>query len=219
MHRSGWTLIAIALGTALAVPAARASSAHVTIAGFQFDPPNVTISAGDSVTWTQPATETMPHSVTFDDGSFDQPAGCGQGLNQARCTAPGSTITRSAWPGPGTYPYYCKIHGGPRGVGMHGTVTVVASTTTRAATTTRPTGTTTRLTGSTTSTTGAGSGSTLAPGGAVGVAEGTTTSTAFAQRTTSGGGNGSGAVIALVAALLAVAAGGGALLWRLRPRA
>jgi plastocyanin len=74
----------------------------------------VTISQGETVTWTQAGSR--PHNVRFDDGTFEQPA----------------DPTTSAWSHPrrfdaaGSFRYYCEAHGGPNGSGMSGTVTVLA---------------------------------------------------------------------------------------------
>jgi plastocyanin len=76
----------------------------------------VTISPGETVTWTQAGNN--PHNVRFDNGSFEQPS------------APISsawTVSRT-FQDPGvTYAYYCEAHGGPGGSGMAGTVTVTGA--------------------------------------------------------------------------------------------
>src|SRR4051794_32692249 len=77
----------------------------------QFTPPNVTVDVGDSVTWNN---QGGFHNVAFDDGSFIQPD-------------PPSfenwSVSRT-FSAPGTYGYYCQIHGRPNGIGMSGSVTV-----------------------------------------------------------------------------------------------
>ena len=72
-------------------------------------PADVTIDVGDRVIWT--LSEGF-HSVTADDESFEQPLG-------------------SDWPpfmfqfnAAGDYPYYCRAHGAPGGIGMSGIVRV-----------------------------------------------------------------------------------------------
>ena len=73
------------------------------------EPSEATIQPGDRVIWVL---QEGNHSVTADDGSFEQPAG-------------------SNWPPfihtfttPGANPYYCSLHGAPGGNGMAGSVTV-----------------------------------------------------------------------------------------------
>jgi plastocyanin len=115
------TLIAVALGAliagvAIAGHSARADSAntsaatdtHVTIDGYAFKAPKVTIAAGTAVVWKNQDDD--PHTVTADDGSFDS-KGLGQGDS-----------FRYVFAKPGTYPYHCSAH--PY---MKGVVTVEAS--------------------------------------------------------------------------------------------
>ena len=86
----------------------RAATVAVTVENFDFDPQTVTIDAGDTVMWTN---VDGFHSVTADDDSF------GMSAESAPWTY---SHTFSA---PGTYGYYCFIHGGV-GSGMFGTVVV-----------------------------------------------------------------------------------------------
>lgn len=72
------------------------------------------------MTWTQ--TGSLPHSVTADDGSFDSHPDCASG----DCMQNGDTFSQS-FSEPGEYAYYCRVHGGPGGVGMSGTVVVTAA--------------------------------------------------------------------------------------------
>lgn len=82
-----------------AAPAAAAN--QVTIDGFAFAPPNLTVPAGTTVTWTNRDEE--PHTVAASDGSFHSP-GMGTGATFAH--------TFSA---PGTFDYVCSIHPMMRG--------------------------------------------------------------------------------------------------------
>jgi plastocyanin len=83
---------------------------NVSASDFQFTPAQITINVGDTVQW---ANEGGLHSVVADDGSFT--------------SGPAST---SAWTydftfnTPGTFQYYCVIHGFPGGGGMSGIITV-----------------------------------------------------------------------------------------------
>ncbi len=79
---------------------------------FQFDPPAVTVKAGTEITWTNLGAGPR-HSATADDKSFDTGL---FGPKQSK------TIKFDK---PGTYAYYCTLHGGPGGDGMSGTITVV----------------------------------------------------------------------------------------------
>jgi plastocyanin len=77
-----------------AVPAQ--STAAVNIANHAFDPAQLNIAKGTTVTWTNADTEA--HTVTADDGLFDS------GVLQ-----PGQSY--SVWlGGSGTVAYHCKIH-------------------------------------------------------------------------------------------------------------
>jgi plastocyanin len=77
-----------------------------------FSPADVTVSQGETVTWTNGGGE---HNVKFEDGTFEQPA------------APSTTawtVSRT-FGQTGSFRYYCEEHGLP-GFGMAGTVTVVS---------------------------------------------------------------------------------------------
>ena len=82
----------------------------VDIIDFDYSPGSVTVNVGDTVTWTQSGDE--PHTVTADDGSFDS----GEMGN-------GETFSMR-FDSPGTYAYYCSLHGGPGGEGMSAVVIV-----------------------------------------------------------------------------------------------
>lgn len=77
----------------------------VTIQGFAFDPPAISVAVGGEVTWTN--ADPAPHTVTADDGSFDS------GPKDL-----GGTFS-ATFDQPGSFPYHCEIH--PT---MTGTVTV-----------------------------------------------------------------------------------------------
>src|SRR5215213_3935080 len=90
-------------GEVQAVPVQDARS--VEIGDNFFDPPDVAVEPGSTITWTNKGDE--PHTVTADDGSFDSGV-----LN------PGDSYT-VAFDGQGTVTYHCTIH--PE---MRGSVTV-----------------------------------------------------------------------------------------------
>lgn len=111
MARAGKIVAGLALtGTLLLVGAGTALAAGVDLVDDEYSPAQVSIAAGQSVTFTNSGDR--PHTATADDGSFDTGA-----------LDPGSsaTVTLNA---PGTYRYYCQFHGGPGGEGMSGVITV-----------------------------------------------------------------------------------------------
>jgi plastocyanin len=125
MHRSKVLLAAgivlTAAAAAIAITpsgrSARAATANVTVADNTFTDSasatlTTTITAGDAVLWTW--TGSAPHSVTADDNSFDDPA----------ASFKTSGTFSHTFSTPGTYAYYCRVHGAPNGVGMHGVVVV-----------------------------------------------------------------------------------------------
>jgi plastocyanin len=99
-------LLAIGLGLPGSVAAQDAPA--VAVQDNSFNPMQVQVSSGGTVTWTN--TGAVPHTVTADDGSFD-----------SGVIAAGGTFSFTP-PGPGTYAYYCQFHGGPGGEGMAGTI-------------------------------------------------------------------------------------------------
>lgn len=83
-----------------------------------YEPKTGTVAPGTTVRWEQSGAE--PHSVTFDDGSFDSSPDCPP---VDKCTLAGDEVSYD-FTASGVYPYYCKIHGGPGGRGMAGVITV-----------------------------------------------------------------------------------------------
>jgi plastocyanin len=94
----GGMLLAIALTAAAnaSVPTPLASAATVRIKDFAYDPPTVTVRAGDRVTFVNDDDEA--HTVTATDKSFDS-----GGLDTAG-------TWQHAFAKPGTYHYYCELH-------------------------------------------------------------------------------------------------------------
>jgi plastocyanin len=86
------------------------ATASVRIKGFEFQPKELTVKAGTTVTWNNDANSS--HTVTADDGSFESP------------TLGGGATFNHKFTRPGTYRYYCAFHGGKGGEGMSGTVVV-----------------------------------------------------------------------------------------------
>jgi plastocyanin len=131
---SGLLLLLVAGVLQLGAEIVRAANVGVTASGGAFQDgdgdENTTIAAGDTVTWT--FADGQPHTVTSDAGAFDS------GAEQVGGTYAFTFNT------PGSFGYYCKVHGLP-GQGMHGTVTVqAAATNTASAATNTPDATNTR---------------------------------------------------------------------------
>jgi len=84
--------------------------------GTRFEPADVTIFVGETVTWEWAPTA-IDHNVVPDDGIT--PASSG-----ALASAPKTYSYTFNDLGP--FAYYCENHGGPGGIGMSGTVTVLS---------------------------------------------------------------------------------------------
>ncbi len=97
-----------AIGLATAGSALAANQA-VAISGFSFSPATVTVSIGDTVTWTN--SDAQAHTATADSAAWDSGTIAGSGGTGA--------VTFST---AGSFPYHCTIH--PT---MTGTVTVQAA--------------------------------------------------------------------------------------------
>ena len=85
-------------------------SLAISMGGSAFSPNTVTVQGGTRVTWTN--TDSMPHTVTADNGSYNSGA-----------LAPGQTYSLT-FSTKGEYTYYCALHGGKGGVGMSGKIIV-----------------------------------------------------------------------------------------------
>jgi LPXTG-motif cell wall-anchored protein len=109
--------VAAALVIALMAVGAPAWAASVSMVDFNFSPATVTIKVGDSVTWTNNATD--PHTSTSDTGVWD-----------SGTVNPGASFTHT-FNSAGTFPYHCSFH---VSLGMVGTVIVQAASTTPAPT-------------------------------------------------------------------------------------
>jgi len=101
-------------GAATEAPAAQSAqgnAAAVEIKNFAFNPANLQIAVGTTVTWTN--NDSVGHTVTADNGTFDSGT-----LRQGDKFS--FTFNEA-----GTFAYYCKPHGGKGGQGMSGVITVV----------------------------------------------------------------------------------------------
>ncbi len=71
------------------------SGSAVTIQGFAFGPSSLDVDVGTTVTWTNK--DSVTHTVTANDGSFDGQVASGATFSQTFAKA-------------GTFSYHCKIH-------------------------------------------------------------------------------------------------------------
>jgi plastocyanin len=85
--------------------------------GNRFEPANMTISVGDTINWYWPV-GSAGHNVVPDDGNAPATSGAPAGYPK---------YLSFTFVIPGVYHYHCAVHGGAGGVGMSGTVTVLAS--------------------------------------------------------------------------------------------
>jgi plastocyanin len=239
-HRGRRGFIGMAIALTAIVPGARAQAAGATVSetGSQFVDQQVTITVGEKVVWRFADNQSVRHSVTFDDNTFDQPANC-SALVPISCQGPGDTVER-LFQSVGRFFYHCKIHGAPQR-GMFGivivepastgtpgstggatssTVKASSTTTTAKAATSSTTSTTRALATSSTviksTTTTSDPSSVLLPGEAPPFS-GNDSNSAAGKSGGSKGGSDSSTVALIVGLLLAVSAGGGYLLWRIRP--
>ena len=97
-----------ALSLAVAAPGALAADQDVAMSGFAFSPATVTVTEGDTVTWSN--SDAVAHTATAEDGSFDT-GSIGGGSSDS--------VTFDA---AGTFAYHCTIH-----PSMTGTVVVEAA--------------------------------------------------------------------------------------------
>lgn len=107
-------LCTVALWVVLLAPATEAvaqdAGSGVSVQDEVFSPPMTHVNPGGSLSWSNDGVE--QHTITADDGSFDSGP-----------LDPGQTF-QVTFANPGSYPYYCSIHGGPNAVGMAGIVVV-----------------------------------------------------------------------------------------------
>jgi predicted lipoprotein with Yx(FWY)xxD motif len=95
--KDGFVVAAVSNGTPVASPmASPATGAAVTIQGFAFDPPQLSVAVGTTVTWTN--RDSVAHTVTGDQGEFD-----------SGHLDPGKTFSFT-FSQPGTFAYHCTIH-------------------------------------------------------------------------------------------------------------
>jgi plastocyanin len=103
-------VVLLATGHGVALAQDSADGPTVAQANIAFDPQALSTVTGTTITWINQ--DSVQHTVTADDGSFDSGL-LGQG-----------GVFSVTFSTPGTYMYYCVPHGGPGGVGMSGVVIV-----------------------------------------------------------------------------------------------
>jgi plastocyanin len=84
------------LAAAITMGSARAADSQVKIDNFTFNPQQVTVKAGATVTWTN--SDDIPHMVTSKTFVFK---------SKALDTGDGFSFTFAT---PGTYAYFCALH-------------------------------------------------------------------------------------------------------------
>src|SRR5450759_3578682 len=97
-----------AMALLVAASAARAADTEVKIDNFTYNPPQITVKAGTTVTWVNH--DDIPHTVTSKTMAFK---------SNALDTDDKFSFTFAT---PGSYPYFCALH--PH---MTGTIVVEAS--------------------------------------------------------------------------------------------
>jgi len=113
----GSVLPGMIMYTALAYPDPDAPSTVLVLneGGNRFEPASMTITVGDTINWFWPV-GSAGHNVVPDDGNAPATSGAPAGY-------PNYLSVQFAVPG--VYHYHCAVHGGPGGVGMSGSVTVL----------------------------------------------------------------------------------------------
>jgi FtsP/CotA-like multicopper oxidase with cupredoxin domain len=98
----------VAAAVRLAPSPARAATVVVNIKDFRFKPPEIKVSKGDTVTWTNQETNKKTHTVIQDDGAFSSD---GNRKNDPNAEIkPGSTFSHTFDRDDTTYGYHCRVH-------------------------------------------------------------------------------------------------------------
>ncbi|MFN2613614.1 MAG: plastocyanin/azurin family copper-binding protein [Actinomycetota bacterium] len=161
MKRAGGLIVIVTI-LGMMMPARAADTSSTIGQGARvYTPSNLHIEVGDTVTWFDNDSR-APHTVTSVDGRFDSSPNGNRDLcliaTSINCLSRGSS-----WPHtfdtPGTYRFYCKIHGSaaPKNCGMCGTVVVSTKATQRPTHTPSPTKRATARPSATASATASGS--------------------------------------------------------------
>jgi plastocyanin len=108
-------------GSAMGDDTSSGDKMTIEIVDTAFQPGEATVKVGTKVTWKQ--TGDQPHSATSVDEIFDSSPDCSPLNSDEGCFGSGDSYSYT-FDEPGTYDYYCRIHGTTTGRGMIGTVTV-----------------------------------------------------------------------------------------------
>ena len=93
---------------------------RVRIVDTAFQPEDLTVAVRSTIVWNQIGLQA--HSVTAADQSFDSSPSCSP-IRTHKCLGEGNNFSVE-FTEPGSYDYYCRVHGLPDGTGMTGTITV-----------------------------------------------------------------------------------------------
>jgi plastocyanin len=111
----GSVLPGMIMYTALAYPDPDAPNT-VLVNDNRFEPVSIAVSVGGVVNWFWPA-GSAGHNIVPDDGNAPSTSGAPAGYPK---------YLSFTFENPGVYRYHCAVHGAPGGVGMSGSVTVLA---------------------------------------------------------------------------------------------
>ena len=116
-----------------AVPVSAAASTVITIttgacsgggSTYCFSPESATVPAGTPVTWTNMSGVAHTATVCTSSACPGAPASTGTDMFNVSIAAPNNSTGSFTFASPGTYYYYCTIHGY---TAMHGTITVTSA--------------------------------------------------------------------------------------------
>jgi plastocyanin len=112
----GSVLPGMIMYTALAYPDPDAPNTVLVLNDNRFEPASIAVSVGGVVNWFWPV-GSEGHNIVPDDGNA--PATSGAPADYPKYLS-------FTFANPGVYRYHCAVHGAPGGVGMSGSVTVLA---------------------------------------------------------------------------------------------
>lgn len=111
----GSVLPGMIMYTALAYPDPDAPTTVLVMNDNRFEPASIVVPVGGIVNWFWPA-GSAGHNIVPDDGNAPATSGAPAGYPK---------YLSFTFANPGVYRYHCAVHGGPGGVGMSGSVTVL----------------------------------------------------------------------------------------------
>jgi plastocyanin len=112
----GSVLPGMIMYTALAYPDPDAPTTVLVMNDNRFEPASIVVPVGGIVNWFWPA-GSAGHNIVPDDGNAPATSGAPAGYPK---------YLSFTFANPGVYRYHCAVHGAPGGVGMSGSVTVLA---------------------------------------------------------------------------------------------